>query len=208
MKIDQYETPLEKMIMPPRVTLPSGKIVTACSALDADRVDGFAHPSYSRAIEFGKLHGARLVSYETIDEMYNAPGVIELTPVTLPTPVQYSEHCRSFGPPPKRGTDAYRNWAARLMSPMATREWCDVGDALIYHQIRAHSWDGKSLIVNDLKWHQFGAPPGRCYLRGWRIRGRWIQAGVPPAQIGKVPGPHGDWQHDYGTGARYEWPEA
>lgn len=205
-----HETRIEDMILPPTVLLPSGKRITVVAALDATRPRGFAHPSYRRAVEFGRMHGASLVSYDTISEMYAAPKRVELIPVTLPNAAMYRAFVEANGlPPSKASTKMLLAWQSRLMAPMASLEWQDIGDGEIWDQIDkigtlAEMAEGGRFFVNDTKWFQGGAPPGRCYIRGWRVRGRFIQAGVPPQS--KSIGPHGDWQFDYGTGVRYEWP--
>jgi hypothetical protein len=210
--MNTYQTPIDAMVMPGHVTLPSGRIVSACAALDASRPRGFAQVDYRTAAAFGALHRARLISYEAISEIYEpAAKALILDPVTLPDAGQIQAHVTLYGLKPPKGSPAEQQWLRRLYAPMATREWADKGDGKIWDQLDAAGvtesdlLGGCRLVANDGKWFQYGAPPFRCYLRGWRTRGRWIQGGVPPAQVGKVPGPHQDTQHDYGTRARYEW---
>jgi hypothetical protein len=214
--IVQYETPLEAMTMPAKVTLPSGRIVSAICAGDASRGPrAFAQPSYERAVAFGELHGARLISYDGVTEIFDAcgafgkppiEGAVLLTPETLPDSELLLAHIRKFGPRPPPKSPAEEQWLRRLYAPMATREWADRADERYWKQLDAAKYREGCLVANDRKWHQHGAPPFRCYIRGWLRNGRWIQAGVPTAQVGKVPGPHDKYQHDYGTGARYEFP--
>lgn len=191
------------------VRLASGILVTALPLVVRGEAELLAHIDYRQASIVALREGAELIDYDTVTELHEtarAAGT-ELEPVTLPDQEMIAAHARTHGPrPPNSLAAAQRAWDVALYAPMATIEWCRKADGRIFSKLRGRTWDGLDgqathPVAGAGKHFQKGAPQGRCYIRGWwdeKLQ-RFIQAGVPPEHVGTDLGPHGWWQHDYGT---------
>lgn len=136
----------------------------------------FARFDYDEASEVARANGATLVRSETLDRVLANAAAI-LEPYTLPY-------------------DAL----------MASLVRCKMHDLEVWRRIVALGLPDDALILGMGKHHIAGAPPGRCYLKGWFTRylerytrtrrgAGWVQQGAEPG----TPGPHASTQRDYAT---------
>ncbi len=208
----QYRTPstLARIHKSGWVKLASGVLVTALPLVVAGEERMLAHLDYRQACEVAQSFSAELIDYDTVQELHDVASRVglELPVLSLPDREMIAAN-------PRRPGESQHAWLLRLYSPMGSEVWCRYADRKIFAELERRQWDGLEgqatfPVANAGKHFQKGAPVGRCYIRGWWSNDRkddhghalppgFIQAGVPPSQVGRAPGPHGWWQCDYGT---------
>lgn len=185
----RHFTPQERVTVPGRVALPSGRIVTveACG----DLLTGlYAHTDYRTGLAVAKSVGAKLISAAAIREIV-AHGITAIA--LLPDAAMKAAT-------PRRPGETEEQYNIRLYEPMGSREWCDRADKSLRAQLSSKQWDGKTPALLNKVWRE-GAPAGRSYLMGMWDGDSFIQDEGP---IGSW-GPHNDRQFDYGTLLMLEW---
>lgn len=176
MTVVPYVTDPSAIDCPPWV--PLGERWITLEPLRDNATGGYAHLTYAGALDAAAALGARLPSVDDIMRLH-AVGH-ELRPVTLPSIAMLHE-----AGIPMSAIDAYRN------ANMCGIDWCRIHDDAARAQLA--SWDGRKPLANAGKHWVCGAPPGRAYLMGWWMGGRWIQ---PPPAPGSQ-GPHDRGHTDY-----------
>lgn len=197
-----YFTPVESCVLHESGWARVGPVEVTCVPVVDGETALFARVDTRRGGLVAERLGARLISrrtaYAVIKESLALGTCIR--PVFLPDPKLMTVPRRALG-------ETETAYQTRIRVPMASREWAEIHDLECWHRLESLPvpWDRRSITGNVGKWIQAGAPPGRCYLVGWSLDGRMVQAGTDSG-----PGPHAGGivtaagveipgQHDYGT---------
>lgn len=188
----------------PRKVAPAAPYITAAAdvlppswpsvePLRDRKTGGYAHLTYRGALAAARANGAELLSGDDVTTLSDAARAIgfELAPVILPDAATLKQ--AGIAANDTAAINAFRN------ANMGGEAWARYHDEAVRAQLVARGWDGKTPIANAGKLWTAGAPTGRAYLKGWRVGGKFIQAGPDRDKIGVDKGPHDDGHHDYAT---------
>lgn len=167
-----------------------GDIYISVEPLRDSATGGYAHLSYSDALQAVSALGATLPTHDDIIAAHLAAVAagFELDPVFLPDADMI--HTAGIASSNEAAIDAFRN------QHMMGAAWCKIHDDAVQAQLTAKGWDSTAPIFNAGKHWEAGAPPGRAWLMGWFYKGAWVQSGV---EAPGARGFHDDSYSDYAT---------